>query len=343
MSDKKKWLSNVVLVAFLLLVGATAFLSDLLKTPVKSHNEFIEQSLVFNNKELESITRLSLKNKSGEYIFERVDTAEGTPWHMTSPRDISTSSVFIEKLFSALNVIKTKKLLIDDPANNSNFSLDKPTAILTLTDDAQKSIILSVGIMNTIDNSTYLKISGKSGIYHVEAPSMSLENITLLDLIESNIFNVDVKNVLSFKIFKKGTSTPQFEVHKTAENWTNAEGQTLDAVRVEDMIDDFIKLKSAHVVEEPTDAQKKAFQKMMSAAEYLVKVETNEEAAQKKELIYQISDLTKSLPDMDLKDEGHFLIIENHEPIVYVVKKESQTLFELKNDSLKSLIVTPKN
>lgn len=342
MLHKKKWLSNIVLVAFLLLVGATAFLSDLLKTPVKTHNEFIEQSLVFNNKELETITHLSLKNKSGEYTFERVGTDPATPWHMTSPKDISTSSLFIEKLFSSLNTIKTKKLLIDDPANNSNFSLDKPTAILTLTDDGQKSIILSVGIMNTIDNSTYLKISGKTGIYHVEAPSISLENITLADLIESNVFDVDVKAITSFKLFKQGSNAPQFEVHKKDNVWVSAEEKALDATRLEDMLDDFIKLKSSHVIEEPTDAQKKAVQKLMSPPTHLIKLEVMAED-KKEEYTYQISDVTKSLPDVDLKDEGHFLIIENHAPIIYVIKKDAQNLFELKNDSLKSLESAPKN
>lgn len=336
MLQTKKWLSNTVLFAFILLVGGATFLSHLLKTPVKSHNEFIEQSLVFNNKELESITRLSLKNKSGEYIFERVDTGVSTPWHMVSPKDTSTSSLFIEKLFASLNVIKTKKLLIDDQANNSNFSLDRPTATLTLTDDAQKSIILNVGIMNTIDNSTYLKISGKSGIYHVEAPSVSLENITLSDLIESTVFTIDLKQIASFKIFKKGVSSPQFEVAKKGNTWVNAEGKNLDSPRLEDMLDEFIKLKSSHVLEELSDQQKKATQKLLSPPDFVVKIETID-GEQKEEFIYQVSALTKSLPDVDLKDEAHFLISENHAPIVYVIKKEALALFDLKNDALKPL------
>lgn len=334
---KKKWLSNSVLVGFVVLVGSTAFLSDALKTPIKTHNEFIEQALVFNNKELDSVVRIALKNKSGEYIFERSQPSADSVWHMTSPKEISTNSVFIEKFFASLNVIKTKKLLVDDKANNSNFSLDKPTAILTLTDNTQKSIVLSVGIMNTIDNSTYMKISGKSGIYHVEAPSLSLENTTLADLIESTIFDVALNNIASFKIFKKNNPAPQFDVYKKEGKWVTSTEVELDTARLEDMLDSFIVLKSSYLLDEQTEAQKKMIQKIISPPEYIVKIDT----VDNKNFTYQVSGNIKSLSEVPLNDEPHFLIVENHAPIVYVVKKEFETLFELKNEALKVMETTP--
>lgn len=84
-SQKRKWFSNIVLASFLILVIGTMFLSNVFKTPVKGQQELIEQSLVFSNKELENITHLSLKNKSGEFTFERTDTDSASTWHMTSP------------------------------------------------------------------------------------------------------------------------------------------------------------------------------------------------------------------------------------------------------------------
>ena len=333
--SKKKWLSNLVLLSFLLLVGATAFLSNAFKTPIKSHNEFIEQALVFNNKELEKVTRLILKNKSGEYAFERIDTTSGSPWNMTSPKDLPVSSAFIEKLFASLTTIKTKKLLVDDKTNNSNFSLEKPTAILTLTDETGKSILISLGIMNTIDNSTYMKISGRSGIYHVEAPSISLENITIADLANSTVFDFDEKKILSFKIFKKKSQVAFFEVSKKDGSWINSEGKKLNTTRLEDMLNEFVNLKSSFIIDEPSDVQKKATSSMLSSGEYTVKVTKEDNSV----LSYQTGTVTKSIPDLNLNGEEHFIIIEGHAPIVYIMKKESLSLFELKNESLKSLIV----
>ncbi|MBC7713987.1 MAG: DUF4340 domain-containing protein [Rhizobacter sp.] len=331
--QKKKWLSNLVLLSFLLLVGGTAFLSNTFKTHSKGKNDFIEEALVFNNKELDKVTQLILKNKSGEYSFERADTNTGSIWHMTSPKDLSASSAFIEKLFTTLNTIKTKKLLLDDKTNNSNFSLDKPTAILTLTDEAGKSILLSVGIMNTIDNSTYMKISGRNGIYHVEAPSISLENITTADLIKSTVFEFDAKKILAFKIFKKNSKTPQFEVSKKDGVWSGPEGKALNTTRLEDLLNEFVNLKSSFVLDEQTDAQKKQASTLLSNGEYTVKVTMEDNQVYS----YQTGAVTKSIAEVPLSEEPHFIIVENHTPIVYIVKKEFLNLFELKNDRLKSL------
>lgn len=330
---KKKWVSNLVLVSFFSLVIGTMFLSNIFKTPIKGQQELIEQSLVFSNKELENITHLSLKNKSGEFTFERDDLQSTSQWHMKSPRDISVNSVFVEKLFSSLNVIKTKKLVDDNLTNNSNFSLEKPTAILTLTDDKDKNIILSVGIMNTIDNSTYMKISGKNGIYHVEAPSISLENITLADLVESTVFDINFKTMLSFKIFRKTSTIPSFEIHKKDGKWITLEDRPIDIKRLEDMIDDFITLKSSFTLDIPTDAQKKQSQLLISNAEYTLKIESIEGTI----LLYKVSPITKNLIEVPLKDEAHFIINENHSPVIYVVKKDFLKIFELTNDNLKAL------
>ena len=335
--EKRKWFSNFVLITFLFLVGATALLSNAFKTPVKSHNEFIEQSLVFNNKELDNITNLSLKNKSGDFTFSRSETHENAQWHMSAPRDISANSVFIEKLFSSLKTIKTKKLLADDQANRSNFSLDKPTAILTLADEEGKSIILSVGIMNTIDNSTYMKISGRTGIFHVEAPSISLENTTINDLIESNVFEMNFSTLLSFKIFKKNSSTPEFAVIKKDGTWKTLDEVPVDTKKFEEMVDDFAAVKSSFVLDQLTDQQKKQTQSLISPPLYTVKIEREA----KDSLTYLVSDTTKSISEVPMNDEAHFIIIENHAPVVYVLKKDFLNLFlnisETKNEAQKSM------
>lgn len=330
--QKRKLFSNLMLFGFLLLVGATALLSNALKTPIKSNNEYIEQAKVFNNKELENITHISLKNKSGEYIFERADTVPTSPWHMTSPRDLSANSIFIEKLFSSLNIIKTKKLLPDDPANNSNFSLDKPTATLSLNDGHTEPIVLSIGIMNTIDNSTYLKISGRQGIYHVEAPSISLENVTLHDLFEATIFDFDLKSISSFTITKKNVL--QFSVELKDGFWLSADNKPLDPARLEDLLNDFSVIKSSHTIDKQSETQEKQIQGLFSSPEYIVKIKKGD-----KVLTYQISKTITSLHEIALNDSPHFLIRDQDSSIVYVVKEDFLVNFELKNDGLKSLEV----
>lgn len=337
-AQKRKLFSNLMLLAFLLLVGATALLSNALKTPIKNNNEFIEQSLVFNNKELENITRLSLKNISGEYIFERADTLATSLWHMTSPRELAANSIFVEKFFASLNIIKTKKLLVDDQTNNSNFSLDKPTATLTLSDNINPDLVLNFGIMNTIDNSTYLKISGKQGIYHVEAPSISLENITLNDLIEAKIFDLELNTIMSFNIYRKSLEDLQFSVENKNSFWVTMEDKPLDPTKLADMVDGFSKIKSSHTLDKLSEAQKKQLQPLIASPEYIVKIQ--------KDLLktnsFIITKVITSLVDVTLNEEPHFLIEDEESGIVYAVKTEFLNVFDLKNDALKAIEITPQ-
>ena len=199
--SKRQIASNLILFFFLILVSIAALFSDMFKINSKNGIEALDQARLFTSNDLGKISRISLKNKSGEYIFERNENNQISPWHMVTPSDISANSLFIEKLFNALAVIKIKKLLPDEKINNSNFSLDKPTSTLTLSDEGGKSIMIQIGLMNTIDNSTYLKISGRPGIFHVDAPNVSLENATILDLIESQIISINLETIVTFKIF----------------------------------------------------------------------------------------------------------------------------------------------
>lgn len=330
---KKEILSNIVIVFFIALVGITAFLSNALQTPIKKNSELVDQAKLFNQKELESIIRISLKNKSGEYIFERVDKNPDSAWHMVSPQNIFANSIFIEKLFSSLNIIKTKKMLANTPTNISNFSLDKPTAILTLTDDLGKKIILQVGIMNTIDNSTYLKVSEKTEIFHVEAPTISLENTTLADLIESKIFEVDIKTIISFKLYKRLSLTAQFEIAKKNNEWISPNDRKLDPIRLEDILNDFFKLKSTFVLDKPSEAQKKQLNTLEKNPNYILRMLKSDS----EQLTYTISEPITSLVDVDLKNEAHFIISTNISSNIYIVKADALNLFEIKNDILKSL------
>ena len=141
--------------------------------------------------------------------------------------------------------------------------------------------------------------------------------------------------MLSFKIFKKNSNTPIFEITKKDGVWVNSQDIALDTKRLEDMVDDFITLKSSFTLDSPTDAQKKQTQSLLSTPEFTLKIEKED----KEVLLYRVSTLTRSLVEVPLKDEAHFIINENHSPVIYVVKKDFSTLFELTNDMLKTFIV----
>lgn len=333
--SKRKIASNIILFLFFILVAIAALLSDIFQSPIKTGSQVIEQAKLFASKDLDQIKRISLKNKSGEYVFERNPKNQITPWHMVSPRDISANSLFIEKLFTSLSVMKVKKVFPDEKINNSNFSLDKPTSTLSLIDQNGKTIVISVGLMNTIDNSTYLKIQGRSGIYQVEAPSVSLENASILDLIESQIISIDLETIVAFKIFhsNKKNTNPQLEIKKKNGAWFDHEGNALSVEKIDDYFQDLSSLKSSFIIDKQTDSQKRQINNLSHNALYIVSVEDNKGNT----IDYNISGLIREMSDIDLKNEEYFVVTISNNTTSYVVKKEFHDLFNKKSESLKAV------
>jgi hypothetical protein len=334
---KRKLISNLVLVLFFLLVGASALLTDIFQNPIKKGSQIIEEVRLFTNNELSAVTKIVLKNKSGEYTFERDTNNQISPWHMKAPRDIAGNSVFIDKLFTSLSFSKVKKIFPDEKINDSNFSLDRPTAMLTLVNQNGKTTSITVGLMNTIDNSTYLKISNRSGIFHVDAPSVSLENATLLDLVESQIISIDLETVQSFRVFRASKkAVPILEMKKKGDAWYDKDQNLLSTGKIDDYLNELSALKSTFIVDKPTDGQKGQIANISRNPLYLVSVEDNKGNV----IDYSISEVIRELVDLDFKNEEFFVVTLNNSSTAYIVKKSFLELFSRKAESLRPVALT---
>ncbi len=330
--QKRQFASNLLIFLFFILVVVTATFSELFKNNVKTGSELIEQANPFNSNELTLTKSLTLKNKSGEYAFEHLQNNQISPWRMTTPRKISANSLFFEQLFKTLKSLKVKKVFPEEKINISNFSIDKPTSTLNLIDPNGKIINIIFGLINTIDNSTYIKISGRSGIYHVEAPSVSLENATILNLIESQIISIDLETIKSFKIFhgNKKTVTPQLEMKKKDNTWVDQAGRILSQDKIDEFLQELSSLKSSFIIDKQTDSQKRQIQNLARNAQTIVSIQDNLNNT----IDYNISGLFKELSDIDLKNEEYFIVTISNNTTSYVIKKEFIELFNRKSDSL---------
>ena len=332
--QKRKLASNFILFLFFILVATAAIFSDIFQNRSKTGPEVIEQAKLFTMVGLGNITKISLKNKSGEYIFEHIRNNQISPWHMTAPRDISANSMFIDKLFNALTTIKVKKIFPDEKINTSNFSIDKPTSTLNLIDQNGKAITIIFGLMNTIDNSTYLKISGRNGIFHVEAPNMSLENASILDLIESQIISINQDTIVAFKIYRgnKNSGTLQLKIQKKDGKWYDDERTLLSREKIDEYLQELSGLKSSFIVDKKTDSQKRQISNISKNSEYTVSIEDNKNNT----IDYGISGIIKELSDLDLKNEEYFVVTISNNTTSYIVKKEFHDLFNRKSETLKA-------
>lgn len=331
--QKRKLASNLILFLFFLLVSFAALFSDIFQNPIKNGSGVILQDKLFSINDLAKIQRISLKNKSGEYLFERTQNSQTPLWQMISPRDIPANSSFLLKLMNALSSIKIIKNFPDEKLNISNFSIDKPTSTLNLTEQNGHVTTIVFGLMNTIDNSTYLKISGRNGIFHVEAPNVQLENASVADLIESQIISINLETTVNFKIFRgnKKNGKPQLEIIKDAENWYDHEKNLLSNEKVNEYLQELLALRSSFIIDKQTDAQKRQITNLGKNAEYIISIEDNKANITD----YNISGIIRDLSDIDLKHEEYFIVTASNNTTSHIVKKEFHEVFERRSDLFK--------
>lgn len=327
-SKKYEYLSNSILGLFFILLTGAALITDIFHTPTKSSIESDGLSTLFKASELDSIIKITLKNKSGTYVFDKIDKNQISPWHMTSPRNITANSIFIEKLFSSLTTIKIKNIYPNDPINSSNFSLVPPNATITFEEPMpQKRVVLDIGLLNTIDNTTYIKVIGKNNIFQVEVPSVSIENATILDLIESKIFSIDLESINSFKLVFTKKSSGNINILKKDMKWMNSnENIPLSLDKVEEFFQDISTIKSSFVLDTQTDSQKKQILILNRTPAIIITANDNN----KNIITYRVSNLFSSFPELDLKNGQYFLVTISNNQTAYIVKKDFLDLFNKK-------------
>jgi len=69
--DKKKFFSYSLLIIFGVFVGLAVLFSEVFQTPVKNSIEIAQNVKLFKLNYLDQFSKITLKNKSGEFVFEK--------------------------------------------------------------------------------------------------------------------------------------------------------------------------------------------------------------------------------------------------------------------------------
>lgn len=327
--SKKNFSNNFIYFGFIFFVIMTAYFSNVFKAPENKVEVSQKNLKLYPESQIAILSKLTFSNKNGSYNFEKTDKSEVSPWEMLSPRAITASSSFFEKIYSLLQTSNIKKVYPDDKINYTNFSLEKPLATLELTFKNNTQNTVYIGLLNTIDKSLYLKIKGKDGIYHVDSPDILFENLTIIDLIESQIFTLDLNNISKISLYKgKKTGPTFFEIYKKENIWYSKSDKEIDPNVLDNFIGDISTLKSSFILDKQTEVQKKSIANAKKNPEYTLEIEDSKQ----NKVEYNISGLIKEMPSIDLKGEPYFIISSSINSTAYLVKKEFYNLFDLKID-----------
>lgn len=328
---KTSW-SSWLLAVFALTLVVSGLSSIFFQAPVTSNHELNRYRSLFSQQDIEQIRELTLTNRLGSFTFARGNSAG--QWRMTSPRSVMANSNPIERMLNALMDLKIRRIFDRDPINISNFSLENPLSQLEILKSNGERQKILFGLMNPIDNSTYLMFDQGDVIFHIDSVNFMIESLDLANFIDSRIFPVAAAEIKSFKIFRGlTTSTPQLALFQEDQQWRDHSGRNLEPSKVQEYLQELASLRSLFIIDKKSDEMQKALDQYLSQPLYTIEVTDRNEQV----FSYTVSQVIDSLPEIKMERRQNFIIQASSRDYPFLLSKDALELLNRRSQQFSTI------
>lgn len=334
---KKSSVSTWMLVVFTLILFMTGFYSDFFQAPLKVNHEISRYRSLFQPGQILGVRELILKNNLGTFHFEKSATDPDTPWTMVSPRKLPANSSLVKNILQELNKVQIRSVHTNDPINVANYSLDSSSLEVSLIGSNEKTSTLKFGLVNPLDNSTYVSFEEQNAIYHINNISTALNTLDLANFVDTRIFTFDLSSVISVEIFKvKGQSkSTSFLAEKKNDQWMGQRNTVLKSESVQEFLGELSDLRSTLILDKMSEELQGEIKKYLESAAFEVVVKDN----QNNEYRYVVSGLVRSLVGLRLEKWQSFIIQPSNREFPYILNKKNLDIFQRSERGLRTFPV----
>lgn len=282
---------------------------------------------------LERLSSLSITNRLGTYELSR----RGDSWQLLKPRNLQARNDLIEQIIHSLKNLKVRRLYEKDKINLQNFSLHRPTVEINLDAFglAQK---LKIGLLNSIDDSTYITDDKSSLIYQIDLFGIAIQSLGIGDFINSNIFKESVDQVQQIQVKKhrsKSSSTRLTIVRKN-KLWMGKNESKLNQDRTNDLLSKLFAKKAEVILDQRSEALEDRITQTMNRPFFTVSIQQG----YSEKIIYKISYPLNSLLDMKLEKKKFVLVTSSRKDHPVLTDKSILDLLNTQASRLRS--ISPK-
>jgi hypothetical protein len=312
---------------FCLLILIGGLFSVFFQAPIVTNQELSRFRLLFDETELKELRSLTLQNRLGTFTFER--SPEDGTWRMTEPRSVLANPQPLERILQTLGDIRIRRIYDEDPINRSNYSLDNPQIRVSfLTQDLnQKELLL--GLVNPVDNSTYVKFMKGEQIYHVDALSSPLESLDLVNFIDTRVFSLPLESIASLRISRDASfSNPHLSLRKENEVWQDSSDRQLDTQAVSNYLTQLLSFRSIFIIDKASEELQKAIEQHLERPAFFLEVTSTDGSI----FSFQVSQIVNSLPDIKTEKRQTFLVQSSHRDYPFLLPRENLEVFSQRNN-----------
>ncbi len=323
--------SNWLLISFILVVLVSAFITEFFQAPTEKTHVLNQYRRLIEDKKINQATSIIVKNSLGSYTLSK----EADDWNLTKPRKLPANTKTTMMILSTLGDINIRKVYQSDTINLSNFSLDSSDMEFSLIDAKGARVDYILGLVNPIDNSTYIHIPQKEIIYQVDALKNTFESLDLSDFVDSKIFSQVLEETKKMRIYrnKKSSNNIQISFELKKDTWVDKNLRGQDKTKVEAYLKKLFDLKSTLIVDKSSDELKVELNQMLEKPLYFI------EATRKDGTVstYTISHIINTLPDLKIEKRQHVLIKASDRKNIYLIHKDNLPMFSKRQSSFKDL------
>ena len=308
----------------LFFMGASELLqvSPNTSAPLDEFSNPVKQSI------LERLSSLTITNGLGSYQLAKM----GDSWRVLKPRNLQARDELVEQIILSLKNLKVRRLYEKDKINLQNFSLHQPTVEMVLAAFGQTQK-LAVGLLNPIDDSTYITDSNSSLIYQVDLFKVAIQSLGLGDFINSNIFSESMGEIKKIQVRKHlARRTPtQFALEQKGELWVDRKRGKLDPKKVTDILSKLFGKRAEVILDQRSEELESRIDRAMGRPLYTISLQKNDA----QQVIYKVSHPLNSLPDIKLEKKRFVIVTSSAKTPPLLVDK---SILDLLNTKAKELI-----
>ncbi|MDP7322184.1 MAG: DUF4340 domain-containing protein [Bacteriovoracaceae bacterium] len=318
------WLTSIF---FLLLVSFLGFIEFFQDVHYQKATIDLTKSPV-DQRFLENIDALSFKNRLGEFSVKK----EKDGWYLQKPRVVPAKEKTIKQIINTLANIKIITIHKHEPINFQSFSLDRPVMDINLISKDQEKINVKIGLINPIDNTSFLTVSGHNRIYQTKLFENKLAALELSDFIESEIFSMELAKIKEFKLYHNKNSQPYNHFSQNQGSWMAKKYKVVNNTRVAKAIEDILKTKTHMIIDKQDEKLKNFINNYLKAPLYRIKVVLNNG----KTVDYKVTHLIRSISDLKLENKQFFIMTASDRPYPYIISKNFLNRFSIRYSDIRN-------
>ncbi|OFZ45753.1 MAG: hypothetical protein A2381_14995 [Bdellovibrionales bacterium RIFOXYB1_FULL_37_110] len=331
MKTNKTLISTWLLGGFAFILILSSLISFLFQSNLDLP-ETLSHHILFTHNDLENIEKIVVKNQLGKFVLQK-STATSTKWHLIEPRSFPANPQTLKNIYDALKKISIMRILKKDAINISHYSLNKPFMELEFYDKNNRPTYVQFGIINPIDNSTYITHSGYNEIFQIKTLPYSIEGLILSDFLDARIFHTTKDEIHALTIYRglRKYNSPILTIEKKDDQTWLFNNRPYLKNDINDYLDTLLGLRVQMILDKITPETQKSIEQYFNNPLYTIEIKTGIDMM----ITYSISNIIDSLPDVKIEKKSSFIVRVSNVDSPLIVQKENLDALSFKEKAIK--------